>query len=140
MEHSKYFKLEELLQSDTALAASIENIPSWSDVENLKKLAVLVLDPIRQSWGQPLKVTSGYRSPQLNAAVGGVPTSGHLEGCAADITLPDWSTRKVSELYNLIVWLAESGAIDVDQVIYYRKKKIVHVSNDIPTRKQFIVK
>lgn len=140
MEHSKYFKLEELLQSDTALAASIENLPSWSDVENLKKLAVLVLDPIRQSWGQPLKVTSGYRSPQLNAAVGGVPTSGHLEGCAADITLCSWSSRKVSELYNLIVWLAESGAIEVDQVIYYRKKKIVHISNDSPRRKQFIVK
>lgn len=140
MDNSKYFKLEELLQSDTALAASIENLPSWSDVENLKKLAVLVLDPIRQAWGQPLKVTSGYRSPQLNAAVGGVPTSGHLEGCAADLALSDWSTRKVSELYNLIVWLVESGAIEVDQVIYYRKKKIVHVSNDSPRRKQFIVK
>lgn len=140
MDNSKYFKLEELLQSDTALAASIENLPSWSDVENLKELAVLVLDPIRQSWGQPLKVTSGYRSPQLNAAVGGVPTSGHLDGHAADLTLSDWSTRKVSELYNLIVWLAESGAIDVDQVIYYRKKKIVHVSNDSPRRKNFIVK
>lgn len=140
MKESKYFKLEELLQSDTALAASIENLPSWSDVDNLRELAVSVLDPIRQAWGQPLKVNSGYRSPQLNAAVGGVPTSGHLEGCAADITLPDWSTRKVSELYNLIVWLAESGAIEIDQVIYYRKKKIVHISNDFPRRKQFIVK
>ena len=140
MNHSKYFKLEELLQSDTALAASIENLPSWSDVDNLRELAVLVLDPIRQAWGQTLKVSSGYRSPQLNAAVGGVPTSGHMEGCAADITLCSWSTRKVSELYNLIVWLAKSGAIDVDQVIYYRKKKIVHISNDLPCRKQFIVK
>lgn len=140
MNHSKYFKLEELLQSDTALAASIENLPSWSDVDNLRELAVLVLDPIRQAWGQSLKVSSGYRSPQLNAAVGGVPTSGHMEGCAADITLCSWSTRKVSELYNLIVWLAKSGAIDVDQVIYYRKKKIVHISNDLPCRKQFIVK
>lgn len=140
MEHSKYFKLEELLQSDAALAASIENLPSWSDVENLRELAVSVLDPIRQAWAQPLKVSSGYRSPQLNAAVGGVPTSGHLEGCAADLALTDWSTRKVRELYNLIVWLAESGAIEVDQVIYYRKKRIVHVSNDSPRRKQFIVK
>ena len=140
MKESKYFKLEELLQSDTALAASIENLPSWSDVDNLRELAVSVLDPIRQAWGQPLKVTSGYRSPQLNAAVGGVPTSGHLEGCAADITLCSWSSRKVSELYNLVVWLAESGAIEIDQVIYYRKKKIVHISNDYPRRKQFIVK
>lgn len=140
MKESKYFKLEELLKSDTALAAQIENLPSWSDVENLKELSVLVLDPIRQAWGQPLIVTSGFRSPQLNVAVGGVPTSAHMEGCAVDIAIPQWSTRKVSELYNLISWLAESGAIDIDQVIYYRKKKIVHISNDLPCRKQFIVK
>lgn len=140
MEESKYFKLEELLKSDTALSAQIENLPSWADVENLQELATLVLDPIRQAWGQPLIVTSGFRSPQLNAAVGGVPTSAHMEGCAADIALPQWSTRKVSELCNLISWLVESGAIDIDQVIYYRKKKIIHISNDLPCRKQFIVK
>lgn len=140
MKNSKYFKLEELLRSDEALTASIENLPSWHDVENLRELSVMVLDPIREAWGQPLKVTSGYRSPQLNAVVGGVPTSGHLEGCAADITLCSWSTRKVSELYNLIMTLVEDGVIDVDQVIYYQKKKIVHISNDLPCRKQFIVK
>lgn len=140
MRESKYFKLEELLRSDTALSAQIENLPSWADVENLEELAVLVLDPIREAWGQPLIVTSGYRSPQLNAAVGGVPTSAHMEGCAVDVALCSWSTRKVSELYNLIAWMVESGSIDIDQVIYYRKKKIIHVSNDLPCRKQFIVK
>lgn len=140
MKESTYFKLEELLKSDTALVAQIENLPSWADVENLQELATLVLDPIRQAWGQPLIVTSGFRSPQLNAAVGGVPTSAHMEGCAVDIVLAPWSTRKVSELYNLIQWLVESEAIDIDQVIYYRKKKMIHISNDLPCRKQFIVK
>lgn len=140
MKNSKYFKLEELLRSDTALTSSIENLPSWSDVENLRDLAISVLDPIREAWGQPLIVNSGYRSPQLNAAVGGVPTSAHMDGCAVDIALCHWSTRKVSELYNLIAYLAENGVIDIDQVIYYRKKKIVHISNDLPCRKQFIVK
>lgn len=140
MKNSKYFKLEELLRSDTALTSSIENLPSWSDVENLRDLAVLVLDPIREAWGQPLMINSGYRSPQLNAAVGGVPTSAHMDGCAVDIALCHWSTRKVSELYNLISYLAENGVIDIDQVIYYRKKKIIHISNDLPCRKQFIVK
>ena len=140
MKESKYFKLEELLKSDTALAAQIENLPSWTVVENLLVLAVLVLDPIREAWGQPLIVNSGYRSPQLNAVVGGVPTSAHMEGCAVDITLCSWSTRKVSELYNLIANMVDDGVIDIDQVIYYRKKRIIHISNDLPCRKQFIVK
>lgn len=140
MKESKYFRLEELLKSDKALAAQIENLPSWTDVDNLLDLAVLVLDPIREAWGQPLKVTSGYRSPQLNVAVGGVPTSAHMEGCAVDITLCSWSTRKMSELFNLIENMVDDGAIEIDQVIYYRKKKIIHISNDSPCRKQFIVK
>lgn len=140
MRESKYFKLEELLKSNTALTSQIENLPSWSDVENLQDLATLVLDPIRQAWGQPLIVTSGFRSSKLNVAVGGVPTSAHMEGCAVDIVLPSWSTRKVSELYNLISMLVENGTIDIDQVIYYRKKKMIHISNDLPCRKQFIVK
>lgn len=140
MKNSKYFKLEELLRSDIALTSSIENLPSWSDVENLRDLATLVLDPIRYAWGQPLIITSGYRSTRLNAAVGGVPTSAHMEGCAVDIALCSWSNRKISELYNLIVSMVDDGAIDVDQVIYYRKKKIIHISNDLPCRKQFIVK
>ena len=122
------------------MAAQIENLPSWTDVDNLLDLAVLVLDPIREAWGQPLIVTSGYRSPQLNAAVGGVPTSAHMEGYAVDIALCSWSTRKISELYNLIANMVDDGVIDIDQVIYYRKKRIIHISNDLPCRKQFIVK
>lgn len=140
MKESKYFKLEELLKSDTALANQIENLPSWKDAENLLELATLVLDPIRQAWGQPLIVTSGFRSPQLNAAVGGSPTSAHMEGCAVDISLCSWSAKKMVELFSLINSLTDDGTIDIDQVIFYRKKKIIHISNDLPCRKQFIVK
>lgn len=140
MKRPKYFQLEELLKSETALNAQIENLPSWEDVENLQELAQLVLDPIRQAWGQPLIVTSGFRSPELNVAVGGVPTSEHMIGCAVDITLPALSEKKILDLYLLIEKLVEQGDIDVDQVIYYRKKKIIHISNDLPCRKQFIVK
>lgn len=122
------------------MASQIENLPSWTDVDNLLDLAVLVLDPIREAWGQPLIVTSGYRSPQLNVAVGGVPTSAHMDGCAVDIALCNWSTRKMGELFNLIANMVDDGVIDIDQVIYYRKKRIIHISNDLPCRKQFIVK
>lgn len=140
MKESKYFKLEELLKSDTALASNIENIPSWADVKRLQELAAYVLDPIREAWGQPLIVTSGYRSPQLNAAVGGVCTSAHMVGCAVDVALCSWSTRKVSELYDLIQEMVKRYDIAVDQVIYYRKKRIIHISNDWPHRRQFIIK
>lgn len=140
MKKSKYFKLEELLKSDKALEAQIENLPSWTDIENLSDLAVLVLDPIREAWGQPLIVSSGFRSPKLNVAVGGVPTSAHMEGCAVDIVLPSWSAKKMVELFSLIGSLTDNGIIDIDQVIFYRKKKMIHISNDLPCRKQFIVK
>lgn len=140
MKESKYFKLEELLKSDTALVSQIENLPSWADVKRLQELAAYVLDPIREAWGQPLIVTSGYRSPQLNAAVGGVCTSAHMVGCAVDVALCSWSTRKVSELYELIQEMVKRYDIAIDQVIYYKKKRIIHISNDWPHRRQFIVK
>lgn len=140
MKNSKYFKLEEFLKSETALTAQIENLPSWLDVENINALATLILDPIREAWGEPLLVTSGFRSPQLNVAVGGVPTSAHIDGCAADIVLPRWSRKKISELFYLIQSMAENGDIETDQVIYYKAKKMIHISIDAPARKQFIVK
>lgn len=136
----KFFELDELLRSETALNHGIENLPSWSDIENLHELAMSVLDPIRAQWGQPLVVTSGYRSAELNAKVGGVPASAHTIGCAADVRLVSWSKRSITDLFKLIQAMAEGGLIEVDQVILYRKKKIVHISHEYPARHQFIVK
>ena len=140
MKESKYFELQEFLYSETALILGIKNFPSWEEVERLKKFAIEVLDVIREKWGQPLLVASGYRVPSLNAAVGGAPTSDHLNGLAVDIKLPDWSKKKLSELYNLVYEMTEKGLIDIDQVIYYRKKKIIHIGVGKRLRKQFIVK
>lgn len=140
MKESKYFELDELLRSETALSCGIENLPSWSDIENLYELAVYVLDPIRAQWGQPLVVTSGYRSAALNAKVGGVPASAHMIGCAVDVRLASWSKRSITDLFKVIQAMTEDGAIEVDQVILYRKKKIVHISHEYPSRHQFIVK
>lgn len=81
---SKYFDLSEFLASDTAKRKGIDNTPSFEVVESLAELAE-VLDGIRAAWGGAIRVTSGYRSPELNKAVGGVPTSGHLRGVAADL-------------------------------------------------------
>lgn len=122
------------------MALGIENFPSWDEVTIMKKFANEVLDVIRSHWGQPLLLSSGYRVPTLNAAVGGSPTSDHQNGLAVDIKLPAWSKRKPSELYHLIYELTEQGEIEIDQVIYYRGKKIIHIGIGERLRKQFIVK
>ena len=140
MRNPDYIELDELLRSDTALNHGIENFPTWEDVENLKELATDVLDPIRIAWGQPIAVTSGYRGVVLNAKVGGVLNSAHLVGRAVDVRLASWSKKSITDLFKLIQSMVEDGLIEVDQVILYRKKKIVHVSHEYPARRQFIVK
>lgn len=140
MKEPKYFQLSEFLESETAMTLGIENFPSWDEVERMKKFTNEVLDVIRSHWGQPLLLSSGYRVPALNAAVGGSPTSDHQNGLAVDIKLPTWSKRKLSELYHLIYEMTEQGTIEIDQVIYYRSKKIIHIGVGERLRRQFIVK
>lgn len=82
----KYFTIPELCASATAGARGIDNTPSAEVEANLRTLVARVLDPLRQAWGRPITVTSGYRCPELNRAVGGVKNSHHLRGMAADIT------------------------------------------------------
>ena len=85
----KWFSIKELCKSSTAKKLNIDNTPS-AEIE--KKLTVLIeecLDPIREKFGNPIMVTSGYRCPQLNAALGGSPTSEHKTGFAADIDTSD---------------------------------------------------
>lgn len=82
----KYFTLDELTHSDTAIARRIDNTPSLVATENLKSLVFFVLDPLREAYGKPIRVNSGYRSPMLNMALGGARNSQHMTGEAADIT------------------------------------------------------
>ena len=69
----KYFTIEELTRSTTARQRGIDNTPSQQVIDNLTALVNNVLDPLRQAWGKPIHVNSGYRCPALNKAVGGVP-------------------------------------------------------------------
>lgn len=84
MKKPRHFKLEEFLTSSTARQKSIENLPSWSVIEHLNELA-LWLDELRDAWGSGINVSSGFRNEKLNTAVGGVATSVHKIGYAADI-------------------------------------------------------
>lgn len=89
MQLSKNFTLEELTRSSTAEANGIDNTPNEQHVENLRKLCEFVLQPVRDAWGVPLRINSGYRSPALNAILvrtnGASKTSQHMLGQAADI-------------------------------------------------------
>ena len=75
----------QFVRSRKAQARGIKNEPPAEAVEGLKLLVQHILEPLRQAWGQPIFVTSGYRSPALNRAVGGAHNSQHLLGQAADI-------------------------------------------------------
>lgn len=82
----KYFTFTEFERSDTAYRHGLDNSMPEAAKAAVAALVDNVLDPLRQAWGLPITVTSGYRCPQLNKAVGGVATSMHLTGHAADIT------------------------------------------------------
>jgi len=126
---SDNFTLEELISSNTAKAKGINNTPGAIEKQNLKLLAQTVLQPIRDKYGKPISVTSGYRCPKLNAAVGGSKTSQHLKGQAADIKCT--ATSK-AELFNLIKGMINKGELTVGQLIWeYGTKKEpnwIHVS------------
>lgn len=93
MKLSEHFDLNEFTRSATADRLHIDNSLNPSDpigqsiINNLKNLCQQVLEPLREHFGIPIVVSSGYRCPALNQAVGGVPNSQHLTGEAADIVM-----------------------------------------------------
>ncbi len=118
----KYFTIKELTRSTTAQLRGIDNTPSQQVINNLTALVENVLDPLREAWGAPIHVNSGYRCAALNKAVGGVPTSQHILGEAADITV---GTRaKNQRLYALLRQLD----LPVDQAINEHDFRWIHVS------------
>lgn len=82
---SPNFTLEELTFSETALRQGLPNTPDNDQVDNLRRLCAVLLEPARQILGVPLHVNSGYRSMEVNIRVGGARTSAHLDGRAADL-------------------------------------------------------
>ena len=82
----KYFTIKELCKSSTAVQKGIDNTPNSEIVNNLEQLVDFILDPLREKYGKPIKINSGYRCDRLNKAVGGSATSQHRYGLAADIT------------------------------------------------------
>lgn len=80
-----YFTIPELINSDVAKKYGIDNTPTLEVKQHLKELIENLLNPIREAWGGPIIVTSGYRCPRLNTVLKGSKTSAHLTGYAADL-------------------------------------------------------
>ena len=123
---TKNFTLDELVYSPTAKRLGIDNTPTEDVKEKLIILAQTLLQPIRDDWRSPIVVTSAYRSPQLNKAVGGSKTSQHMMGEAADLKVGDKEKNK--KLFNLINKLMQQGKIKVGQLIDEYNYSWVHVS------------
>jgi len=97
MNLTKNFTLSELTKSETALRKGLNNEPTQETISALQLLAVTVLQPIRDHYAKGVKVNSGYRSPEVNAAVGGSRTSDHCKGQAADIEIPGVANAELAE-------------------------------------------
>ena len=123
----RYFSLSELTQSATATAHSIANVPTAEAVKNLELLVTRVLDPLREAWGSPIIVTSGYRCEELNKRVGGVKTSYHLRGMAADIRPRN---GLVDKLYALIEHLYLTRRMGITECYIDHRKGYIHIAYD----------
>ena len=129
MRLTRNFTYEELRRSDVAERRGINNSPRTKEeekrvIENLKALCMEVLQPLRDFLGKPVVISSGYRCPELNKAVGGVRNSQHMKGEAADIHVENTEHRL--KIMHFIM-----DETDFDQVIWERNRagtQWVHVS------------
>ena len=117
----KHFTISELLKRDTATKNKLWNGAPKEAEENLRALVDEVLAPLREAYGKPIRVNSGYRCPRLNTLVGGSPNSQHMRGEAADIQPIDGNE---ADLEVLAQFLIANGKFD--QLILY--PTFIHVS------------
>lgn len=117
---SENFTIEEFTRSDKAKELGITNEPGEKELAALRVLVSRTIQPLRDKLGVPIHVNSGYRCPELNKAVGGVPTSQHQKGEAADLSI----NGKASDILEAL----ENNNIPFDQAILYRKQNFLHVS------------
>lgn len=109
MQLTKNFHLSELISSQTASRFKIDNTPSFEVKNKLKLLCEKVLQPIRDHFDKPVIISSGYRSPAVNRAVGGSSKSQHITGEAADFEIPGIDN------FTLAKWI--EGNLNYDQLI-----------------------
>lgn len=111
----KYFTINELTYSSTAVRLGIRNTPNLEQTENLRQLAIHMLDPIREEYGHPIAITSGFRSPELNAKLGGSSKSSqHMLGCAADLVPAD-NSGTVDDIFKAAIRVGGFDQLIIEQ-------------------------
>ena len=122
----KYFSLDEFTKSNEADKRGIYNIPGSREVDNIVDLINVVLEPLREAYGKPIVVNSGYRCDELNKAVGGAKNSHHRFGMAADIHGTPNNKQENRRLFNLVRELN----LPFTQLINEYDYSWVHISYD----------
>lgn len=121
----KYFKMSEFLDSQTAKSSKIVNMFLCAEhIDNMLAMVNDILDPLREMFGKPILVNSGYRVPELNSLVGGSASSMHKVGMAVDITA-------INPIENIHLFNMIQSNFEFDQVIIYVRDNIVrfiHIS------------
>ena len=124
---SEHFSLAELTKTNTG----IENVPNEAQVENLKRVCRW-LERLRKRWNDkygdgddPIIINSGFRSPEVNKAVGGVPTSNHLTGCAVDIRCI--GMEQALRYASILLDISDMSREDFDELLIEQKRSVVWI-------------
>lgn len=112
--------MDEMIYSKTGNKHHINNIPSHTEQMALRELVKRLLQPLRIAYGKPIYISSGYRCPELNKLVGGVPSSQHVKGEAADCIVDGPASDLLAVL--------QANTFPFDQAILYRKRNFLHLS------------
>ena len=126
MRLTEHFTLEEFVNSQIATRRRLDNTPSPQVIENLKRVAE-VLEQVRELVKRPIIISSGYRSPSLNVAVGGAAKSAHVNGLAADINAVGLSAHDLAQMI-------AASPILFDQLIFEGTWVHVGLSEKVPRR------
>ena len=126
MNLTEHFTLEEVTYSNNALKYNIDNTPNKYIISNLTKICKYVMEPIRQRYGKPIIVTSGYRCLKLNTIIGGASSSQHIQGTAIDFKPKD--PKDIKLLWNIILDMIDKGEIECRQLIDEYNLSWIHIS------------
>ena len=127
MKLSEHFSLAELCKTNTG----IENVPNEAQVENLKRVCRW-LERLRKRWNDkygdgddPIIINSGFRSEAVNKAVGGVPTSNHLTGCAVDIRCI--GMEQALRYASILLDISDMSREDFDELLIEQKRSVIWI-------------